>query len=939
MMRHMGWKCLAAILLMGFAGRVFAEAIAVRSVDKNANGITLHLARGVMRVQLWSDRVIRVQYGLSDTLPETRSFSVIAKPTPVEWEFTETPENIVVKTKAMQARINRRSGAVTFCDAAGVSFLSEVAGGGKTFVPKFIAGKSVPGPAQEFDLGKEEAIYGLGQHQDGVMNYVGHSVHLQQKNTDIAVPVLISSNGFGVLWDNASVTDIDVAKTAPGVLKWSSEAADTIAYYVMYGPEIDGVIDGYRTLTGRAPMFGKWAWGLWQSRERFTSQEELLQVAREYRKRGIPIDGMVQDWQYWSPQPWGSHAFGKNFPDPKGMMKELHDANFHAIISVWAMFDQGSKNYDELNQAGGLFSSIYPNVGRKGGNSKWYDAYNSSARKMYWRQMSDEIFSVGLDGWWLDATEPELGGKWGELRDLQTAAGPGYAVYNAFPLMTTSGVYEGQRAQTSDKRVFILTRSAFTGQQRNAAVAWSGDIPGNWGTFKRQIPAGLNFVISGIPYWNTDIGGFFSRPTTDPDYRECFIRWFQFGSFNPMFRVHGTGAQKELWKFGPEAEAILVKYDHLRYRLLPYIYSVAWKVTNENYTMMRPLVMDFRADKNVRSVSDQYMFGPAMMVCPVTEPGDGSATVISSHNLVDKEGNAGALSGTYFQGEAFEDKKLERRDEVLSFAWDKVKREGVGANVQKDPIPGLEMDHFSARWEGSLLTESAGKYRLQLRADDGMRMWVDGKLVIDDWASRKAATKTVTVNLPAAKKVPIKVEYFQDLHDALIELRWQPPAAKNEFTRKVYLPDGAWCDFWTGKKIVGGQTIDAAAPLDTIPLFMRAGSIVPMGPVVQYAAEQAAAPLEMRVYSGADGHFTLYEDENDNYNYEKGLFSTIPITWNEAKRKLTIGQRTGEFPGMVKSRQFKIVWVAAGHGVGVTEERQPDKVVDYSGTEISVDAP
>jgi alpha-D-xyloside xylohydrolase len=355
------------------------------------------------------------------------------------------------------------------------------------------------------------------------MNRVGTSVRLLQENRSVSVPVLLSSKGYGLFWDNPAVTEVDVAKSSPGVIQWSSEAGDSIDYYVFYGPEPDRVIAGYRTITGTVPMFPRWAWGLWQSRERYKTQEELLGVAREYRRRNIPLDGMVQDWQYWIPQPWGSHAFGVNFPDPKGMTRELHDEKLHLIISVWAKFDKGSKNYDELDKAGFLYPPIYPNVFPKG-QAKWYDPFNPGARKMYWRQMSDELLSAGVDGWWLDATEPELGGKWGEFRDLKTAAGPGYKVFNAYPLMTTSAVYDGQRAERPNQRVFILTRSAWAGQQRNAAVTWSGDIQANWDTFRRQIPAGLNFVATGIPYWNTDIGGFFLPKQMDDHYRELFTR-------------------------------------------------------------------------------------------------------------------------------------------------------------------------------------------------------------------------------------------------------------------------------------------------------------------------------------------------------------------------------------------------------------------------------
>jgi alpha-D-xyloside xylohydrolase len=370
---------------------------------------------------------------------------------------------------------------------------------------------------------------------------------------------------------------------------------------------------------------------------------------------------------------------------------------------------------------------------------------------------------------------------WGEFRDLQTAAGPGAKVFNAYPLLHTASVYQGQRAENSEKRVFILTRSAYAGQQRNAAVTWSGDIQGTWDVYQRQIPDGLNFTYSGIPYWNTDIGGFFGHDPADPTYAELFTRWFQFGSFCPMFRVHGTNQPKEMWRFSPQTEAILIKFDRLRYHLLPYIYSTAWKVTHENSSMMRGLVMDFQNDPKVRSIPDQYLFGPAIMVNPVTA--------------------AGAA------------------------------------------------------------------------------------------------------------------------------------------TRDVYLPAGtSWIDFWTGENVAGGQTISAKAPIETLPLYVRAGSIIPYGPDVQYAAEKVD-PIELRVYRGADGAFNLYEDENDNYDYEKSVYATIPFSWNEKNQVLIIGKREGQFPGMLTKRTFRIVWVSPGHGIGVDSTTGADAEISYTGDPVQVSFP
>ncbi len=715
------------------AGPILAAANPVKSVGRDANGMTLQLATGILRVQIWTDRVIRVTCTVADKLPPDASFSVIAKPQDVKWNLQESADRIVLKTVSMQAQVDKTTGSLIFEDAAGKTFLAEPADGARSMEPITIAGQPTWKITQAFQLPTGAGLFGLGQHQDGWMNYVGHKVHLQQRNTDVALPVLICSAGYGILWDNPSITDVACGTAEnPGTVQWSSEVGDSIDYYVMFGPAIDQTISDYRELTGSAPMLGKWAWGLWQSKERYASQDELLWIVDQYRTRHIPLDGIIQDWQYWSPGPWGSHRLDPSrYYDPKGMLRKLHDENIHMLISVWAKFDTTGANYNELDKAGALYepiiASVYPH-----GQQRWYDAFNPTARTIYWNQISKNLFTLGIDGWWLDATEPELSGHWGEFRNFTTAAGPGAKVFNAYPLMTTSAVYQGQRAQSSDKRVLILTRSAYPGQQRNAAITWSGDIRATWPVLAHQIPAGLNFCLAGIPYWNTDIGGFFGSNPADPKFCELFTRWFQFGAFCPMFRVHGTDQPKELWRFNPDTFKILRAYDQLRYRLLPYIYSLAWSVTHDNSTMMRGLVFDFASDPKVFDIPDQFMFGPAIMVNPVTKP-----------------------------------------------------------------------------------------------------------------------------------------------------------AAQ---TRSVYLPAGAnWFDFWTGKTFSGGQSVDMPSPIQTLPLLVRAGSIIPLAPPMESAMEKTADPIEIRIYPGADGTFTLYEDQGDNYDYEKGVYATIPLTWNDSRKILTIG--------------------------------------------------
>ena len=556
--------------------------------------------------------------------------------------------------------------------------------------------------------------------------------------------------------------------------------ADVIDYYFFYGPDLDKVVASYRELTGQAPLFGKWAYGFWQCKNRYKSQEEILGVAKKYRDLHIPLDNIVQDWFWWNRK--GEHVFNKNYPDPKGMVDELHRENVHLMISVWPFFEPGSAVYDEMDKKGWFvdkFKFAKPPYHTAG--MAVYDATNPEARKYYWNLMEKALFNIGVDAWWLDTTEPETEGQEENiLLGHKIAAGSGDRFVNIYPLMTTGAVYDGQRSASDKKRVFILSRSAFAGDQRYAVTAWSGDINSDFFSFRRQIPAGLNFALSGIPYWTTDIGGFVSVKSDDPAYRELFVRWFQYGAFCPIFRVHGTRStdQNEIWSYGPEAQAILTKFDRLRYRLLPYIYSMAWMTTNQSYTPMRPLAMDFRDDVRALNIGDQYMYGPAFLVSPVTEP---------------------------------------------------------------------------------------------------------------------AAT-----------------------------------------TRRLYLPHAKWYDFWSGAAVDGGNMIDAAAPLDRMPLYIRAGSILPMGPELEWSTQKPADPTEVRVYRGADGDFTIYEDENDTYNYEKGAYATIPLHWDDAKQSLTIGERHGQFQGMLQSRTFRVTFVGENHGVGGDATENADKVVTYAGKEVTV---
>jgi alpha-D-xyloside xylohydrolase len=775
-------------------------------MTKQIDGVLITLQPGVLRLQVMSEAVIRVTYAAGDALPELKSYSVIAGPaTNTKWDTRDTPDAIFVDTEVLRASVDRKTGAVAFFDLKDQPILQESADG-REIAPAIEPGVTGLLVRQSFVLPADEGVYGLGQHQQGIWNYRGHAVRLLQQNREVGIPVIFSSKGYVLLWDNPAVTEVSVgapvsalstrpastrasapvAGAGENIVRWYSEVGKAIDYYFIYGPTGEAAMRNYRALTGDAPLMPEWLLGFWQCKERYRTQDEVLAIAKQYRDLKIPIDGIIQDWRYWPDNTWGSHAFDPaRYPDPAAMTRQLHEMHYHALISVWPKFDLGTANIQELEQSGGMLDPVIPYVFPPG-KGKWYDPFAAAGREVYWKQVSRELFSLGFDGWWLDAPEPELSGDWGEFRTFRTAAGPGAEVFNAYPLMHSTGIYQGQRAQTDEKRVVILTRSAYAGQQRNSAITWSGDIGSTWRVLRTQIPAGLNFSLSGIPYWNTDIGGFSGvRNPSDPRYAEIFTRWFQYGSFCPMFRVHGsapaggTGPGKEFWRFDDATQKILRTYDDLRYRLMPYTYSVAWLVTSAGSTIMRPLVMNFASDAIARDIGDQYLFGPAIMVNPVTTQG---------------------------------------------------------------------------------------------------------------------AT-----------------------------------------TRRVYLPGKSiWYDFWTGKTNPSAGWINAAAPIETMPLFVRAGSILPMGPLIQYVGEKPADPIELRVYRGADGAFTLYEDEGDTYHYEKGIYATIPITWSEGTQTLRMGQRAGEFPGMLKERTFNVVFVGENHGAGVEVSQSADNVVRYSGQPISV---
>ena len=600
------------------AGAQWIPANPVTQVEKQSDGVLFTMQTGTLKLQVCTDSVIHVVYSPAWPLPKSPDY-VIAKTDwpPAPFDMKQSDKNVTITTARLTVTVDRKEGLIAYIGANGKTLLTE---GPKEMAPATVNNEHTYHAEDVFKIyGSEEAFYGLGQHQAGVWNYRGESVDISQDNTNIAVPMFLSTNGYGIFWNNTSAGRWN--NRFIHYLFLGADVADAIDYYFFYGPEFDKIIADYRALTGAAPLYGKWAYGFWQSKNKYASQEQLLGIAKKYRDLQIPIDNIVQDWFWWTLT--GEFKFNNKYPDPQAMIQQLHDQHFHLMMSVWPFFDPGSETYNEMDKRG-YFIAKTAVAGFHPKGAALYDASNPEARKYYWSLIDNSLFKIGADAWWMDTTEPETEGREENiLLDHRIAAGNGARYANLYPLMTTSAVYQGQRAETSEKRVFILSRSAFAGIQRNAVTAWSGDILSDFETYKRQIPAGLNFELSGIPYWTTDIGGFVFGHPEDPKYRELFVRWFQYGSFCPIFRVHGTRIpdQNELWSYGPDAESILTNFDRLRYRLLPYIYSVAWMITNQSYTPMRPLVMDFRDDVKAQNIGDQFLFGPAILVNPVTEQG------------------------------------------------------------------------------------------------------------------------------------------------------------------------------------------------------------------------------------------------------------------------------------------------------------------------------
>lgn len=907
----------------------------------SADGVVVAPASGPakrVRVQVLGPRLFRVTASPTARIDAPASLMVTARP--VDRGFTVREQNgvVVVATAEASAEVSLADGRVRFRDATGRVVLAESE---RAFTPVTVQGQPFYAIRQQFNPGTREGFYGLGQHQNRQMDYNGEDVELAQYNRVVAVPFLLSTNGYGVLWDNNGITrfgnprpyapasrdlmirgpdgkpgfaakyyvggelkltrieaDIDYAylkdqPRLPALLKdakdarvvwegtvepkvgglqrfklyssdyakvwvdgrlvldrwrqnwnpwhhnfdvamakgarhkirvewrpsggyialWhndpmpeadrhslqlSSEVGQNIDYYFVAGRTFDETISGYRTLTGRAVLMPRWAYGFWQSRQRYETQEQLLSTLREHRRRRLPIDAIVQDWFYWREDDWGSHVFdAARFPDPKAMVDEVHRLNARIMISIWPKFYPTTANFRELDAKGFIYRRNLETgakdwVGPGYANS-FYDPYAAEARSIYWRQVRERLRTLGIDAWWMDSDEPDMHSNLDvperTLRMGPTALGPGAAYFNSYSLPHTTGVFEGERALDPDRRTFILSRSGFGGIQRNGVAVWSGDIVARWDDLADQVSAGVNLSMSGIPNWTQDIGGFstearFQSPDAAAldEWRELNLRWFQFGAFSPIFRSHGEAPFREVWNLAPEGSEVYAALEwasRLRYRLLPYVYTLAADTWHRDGTMMRGLVMDFPGDPNVRRIDDEYLFGRAFLVAPVS--------------------------------------------------------------------------------------------RYKARA------------------------------------------------------------------RSVYLPAGAtWIDFHTGRRFNGGQRLDAAAPLARMPLFVRAGSIVPAGPDVQYVDERPDAPITLNVYPGADGTFELYEDDGLTNGYARGAYSRIPIRWDNEKRMLTIGDRSGSWRGMQQSRMFHIRWIEGARADASDISGAADRTVAYDGRAITI---
>ena len=795
---------------------IISGNINAQSYQKTDSGLKFSNDNMNVELKLYGENTVRIIKYPSGKSFEKNSLSVIKKEEKSKFSVSESKNIISLKTNDLNIFIDAKNGTITYKSVSGKELLKEV---GSDFQPFNDAGNQTYSVSQSFQLEKDEPIYGLGILQNGKMSQRNTDVKMIQNNTWDFVPFFQSVKGYGIFWDNYSPTQFT---DTPQKTSFSSEVGEGVDYYFIYGKNADGVVARMRNLTGKVPMLPLWTYGFWQSKERYKSQDELVDVVKKYRDLKVPLDGIIQDWQYWGNNyQWNAMDFiSPDFPDAKKMIQNIHDMNAHLSVSIWSSFGPMTNQYREMDKKGMLFNiNTWPESGREvwppdmnyPSGVRVYDAYNPEARNIYWKYLNKGVFSLGVDSWWMDSTEPDHLSQKPEDLDTKTYLGSFRKVRNAYPLMTVGGVYDHQRETTNDKRVFILTRSAFAGQQRYAANTWSGDVNSSWESLRNQIPAGLNFSLTGNPNFNSDIGGFFAGVykrnggAKNPMFQELYVRWLQYGTFTPMMRSHGTDVPREIYQFGNKGEVVydaIEKFIKLRYSMLPYIYSTSWVVSKNNSSFLRALSMDFSSDKKTWDVNNEYLFGKSFLVVPILNP-------------------------------QYTPEKIVKTDE--NEGWNK-----TDANKKENSLSNIDF------------------------------------------------TQNKTV--------------------------------------KVYLPTGSdWFDFWTNEKFNGGQEIVKTVNLQSIPLYVKAGSIIPFGSDVQYATENKWDNLTLKIYPGADADFVLYEDEFDNYNYEKGDYTEIPFHWNEKSKTLTINSRKGNFKGMIDKRNFNLI---------LPDGQQ--KSVSYSGKKVTI---
>ena len=884
-------------------------------------GVELVFQDGITeKIQFFSTGIVRCS---KSKVPIRESLVVKKNPEKVNFSKSEEgPNSIALTTEKMKVVVSKDDGIISFFKPDSTVLLKESAKG--EFEKITVKGDEGYSVKQKFLL-KSDGLYGLGQNQENYMNYKNKKILLSQSNTNSISTVLFSTNNIGIFWDNYSAT---IFSEKDDISEFDSKMGDGIDYYIFVGENADKVISEYRTLTGKAVMLPKWAFGYWQSKERYKTQDELLEVAKRYRAEKIPLDCMVQDWEWWEKGKWSGMEFDKTrFPHPKKMMDELHKMNLHAIISVWPCLGLESPMHDDFYKKKLLLEPI------GWGNFRYVDVYNPEAMKLYNEYVYRNVFPQGFDGWWHDSTEPDVTNSLTkeahqyETEKLDNNYLGSYTRYcNPYVLVLLDSVYNKWTETDKKRRACILTRSAFPGLQRDGSITWSGDIGASWEIYQDQITAGINFCMSGLPYWSFDIGAFliasydglFTYGAKDPAYQELYTRMFQFAAFCPIFRSHGSDCPREMWEMGG-FKSVLVDFDKLRYKLMTYIYSLAGRTYIEDYTMMRGLPMDFPKDKKVYEIKDEYMFGDSLLIAPVTNYMYHTPPQISK--LVPKEVFKGGVKVKYYKDKDFKNLSKEETSDNIDIYW---------YTGRPDYVTDSE---YSITFEGTIVAPETGKYQFQIKSFDTRVIIFNGKELKVELDCNEPYFEFL--ELEKGKEYPIICKTQNNQTGAArFRLYWKTPSdfekekqkADKPKTRDVYLPEGAnWVDYWTGKNYEGGKSYTFDAPIDKIPILVKQGSILPLGPEVQYADENPFGELEIRVYQGADGEFLLYEDEGDNLNYQSGKYSLIKFTYIEASKKLKILKREGSFDGMKQERVFK-----------VTTGEKVVQTVNYKGDEVEI---